>query len=559
MSNKLITSGAAVTGIIDNTMETVKNAVVSTMGPNGQLALISIGAATKTTKDGVTVARSIRFDDEVQELINRVITEPAIKTDKECGDGTTTTILLTSELYTLFKKFRSFGERQTLQMLVNWIIEELTKMAIRIDVDDPRLLQVAVTSANQDYELANMVARIYAANKGSYPEIELKEGQSFDDQVQETSGRSLFPYYSNPVFGKLRNGGELTLKEYTPVVVDARLDSIDVQAFGQAIVSQMEKGIALPLVIIARSIEQDANTVLVKIANQFAQQFQHPEGAPAIIGMNTGRGGASGSAEMQDLAVMLGAPLLTDLDNFGDVELTKVARGTLVTGGGRSTLMDLEDEAVQRIEEQAVLIENLLNSYTLTERYSIRGRLTEKRIRTLRGKLVTILVGGETNSEIKERIDRYEDVVKAVRSALENGILPGGGTALMKATANVLRAWCKAPEWEKEAEDKLAREALERPFVEGLTGMALAGHIHLFGDLRFLPTPEIMYSLDYLEKATVINLATEAVGVAEDLGVYDTAYAAITALKGGLQTAKILANTKTLLLGSKLHQVGIGK
>ncbi|MNM20164.1 60 kDa chaperonin 1 [compost metagenome] len=558
MSTKNITLGSPVTALIDNTMDTVKNAVVSTMGPNGQLALISIGAATKTTKDGVTVARSIRFEDEAQELINRVITEPALKTDKECGDGTTTTILLTHELYQLFKKFRTFGERQTLQMLVNHIIERLTAMAIKVDTLDPRLYQVAMTSANQDTELAGMVARIYAAKDG-YPEIELKEGQSFEDQVESTTGRSIFPYYSNPVFGKGRNGGELHFTEYTPIVVDARLDNIDPQSFALAVQAQIDKGIKLPLVIIARNIEQDANGTLVKLANHFAPHYQHPQGALPVIGMNTGRGGASGSAEMQDLAVMLGAPLLTDLDSFGEVVVEDVPRGTLVTGGNRSVLMDLEDEALARIEEQAVKIEELLATYTLSERYSVRGRLTEKRVRTLRGRIITILVGGETNSEIKERIDRYEDVVKAVRSALENGILPGGGTALMKATAEVLRQFQASKPDEETVEEEAERLAYERPFVEGLTAMALAGHMHLFSDLRFLPSPEILYTLDYLENATVIDLANDEVGKAEDLGVFDTAYAAITALKGGLQTAKILANTKTLLLGSKLHQVGLGK
>lgn len=559
MSNKSITLGSQVTALVDSTMETVKTAVVSTLGPNGQLALISIGSATKTTKDGVTVARSIRFEDEAQELINRVITEPALKTDKECGDGTTTTILLTSELYGLFKKFRSFGERQTLKMLVNMIIEKLEQMAIRVDVDDHRLFQVALTSANQDAELAAMVSRIYAASKGSFPEIELKEGQSFEDQIQEETGRALFPYYSNPVFGKLRNGGELTLDGYTPIVVDARLDNIEPHSFQAALQHHINKGVALPIVVIARNIEQDANGVLVKMANQFQHHMVGGGDAPIIIGMNTGRGGASGSAEMQDLAVMLGAPLLTDLDNLIDVELKAEPRGVLVTGSNRSILMDLEDEAVERIEAQAKMIEELLATYTLSERYSVRGRLTEKRIRTLRGKLVTILVGGETNSEIKERIDRYEDVVKAVRSALENGILPGGGTALMKATAAVLRHFTEMKPDEETVGEEAERQAYERPFVEGLTGMALAGHVHLFGDLRFLPSPEVLYTLDYLENATVINLADDSVGPAEELGVFDTAYAAITALKGGLQTANILANTKTLLLGAKLHQVTIGK
>lgn len=562
--NNTITLGATARDIIDDVMKVVKEAVVSTMGPNGSLAMIESGVSTKTTKDGVTVARSIKFQDGVQELVNRVITEPAIKTDKECGDGTTTTILLTAVLYEIFKAFPKFHEQRVIEELVQKIIVKLSEMAIRVDVNDPRLYQMALTSSNQDVELATMVTNLYKDAKGRFPEIELKQGMTLEDKIETIDGRVLKMYYSSPTFGSGGSGGERTLKQFFPVVIDNRLANLGKEKIGQVLSKVVNP--AGPVLLIARNIEQDVITDIIgwiksSLTAEPAKWLNHEyikEGVFPVIALNTNMGGSVGTLEMQDLAVMLGGQMLNSFDDLEHLTLETRAN-TVTLGSSRSFLTDLDEPDEQRIEAHAQSIEKLLESYSMSERYSLRGKLQERRIRNLRGSLVTIQVGGETNSEIKERIDRYEDVVKAVRSGLENGILPGAGTSLMRAAAVVLDEFREDEKVQQGI--KIKGVSPSEQIIRALYEMAVAQYIVLFDgvmDVRCLHQGEFgRIDLNPLLNPWVLDLSRGLPGAPEELGVYDTAFASITALKGGLQTAKLLANTKTLLLGGKLSAVNV--
>jgi len=530
--------------IVDHVVEQVSRAVTSTMGPNGKLALIKNGVATKTTKDGVTVAKSIQFQDDRMELVNRVITEPAIKTDRECGDGTTTTILLTAALYEVFKKFPSFADQKRIENIVLEVIKELTARSMSVTVDDPRLYAMALTSANQDEVLARTITDIYKESIGRFPEIELKEHIELDDKVQRVDGRVLKMQYSNPWFGKNYQGGEFVLDSYSAIVIDNRITEADApKLFATLDKALKQEGTdnAAPLVLIARSIEQNVLSMLQTYIAAPHNHYLSREGVPAIIAMNTNMGGSIGSSEMQDLAVMLNAPMISDIYDLATVELG-FKHPVVTLGQSRSLLTELQEHDVERIQTQIESIEKAISEYTLSDRFSVRARFNERRLRNLRGELITIWVGGETNSEVKERIDRYEDVVKAVKSALINGILPGAGVALMEATAAVLR---EIPDTgrgrESEYKEAIFNVAV-RPYLQLMTGILDADTL-------------VNITHENLEKPVVVNLATDEMGSPEEIGIFDTAYAAITALKGGLQTAKILANAQSLLLGSKLYAV----
>lgn len=532
--------------IVDEVVKQVRDAVVSTMGPNGKLAMIKNGVSTKTTKDGVTVARAIRFPDERSELVNRVITEPAIKTDTECGDGTTTTILLTAALYEVFKQFPSFVDQKRIEEIVLEIIKELTAFSIIVDVDDPRLYEMALTSSNQDIELAKMVTDIYKESKGKFPEIELKEHFELEDKVQRVDGRVLKMVYSSPTFGKNQQGGEFVLKDYHAVVIDNRLSALDGAKLKEVLdktFSNPSFDMASPLLIIARSIEQDVLSQFISYINAPSNATRSRNGVPCIIAMNTNMGGSIGTSQMADLAVMLNAPMVTDIFDMGEVEI-KHNTNTLTTGGSRSLLADLDDVDHARINTQIAEIEKAMSEYTLNDRFSLRARFNEARLRNLRGELITVWVGGETNSEVKERIDRYQDVVKAVKSGLVNGILPGCGVALMDATARVLNGLLVAEKvGPRDSEYKQAIfDAMCAPYRQLMTGI-----------LDEDTVKELHW--ENFDRPVVVNLATDQIGAPQDIGIFDTAYAAITALKGGLQTAKILANTKSLITGDKLFAV----
>lgn len=564
--------------IVDYVVDHVKRAVVATMGPNGKLAVIANGSAVKVTKDGVTVAKSIKFDDARHELINRVITEAAIKTDHECGDGTTTTVMLTAELYKLFCAYPSYLDQKFIEEVVTDIIEELKGLAITVTIDDPRLFKLALTSSNNDAELSQLVCDIYKASGDRYPEIELKEGQASNDVVVRSNGLPIAMYLSNPGFAKNGNGADTPLTNFYPILVDGPLGrGVDLADTLIALDEKYEGG---TVVIMARSIEHETVQQMLRLNNNTRirkeKRAQHqvigPVGAH-FIGINTNAGGSVGSLIMQDIATMFSAPVFSQLEDSVEADIPSVD-SVLTVNTTRSILSELSLEQQGKLNARADEIALELGGYELGDRFSVRAKFNEKRIRNLRGELVTIFVGGETYSDVKERIDRFEDVVKAVKSALVNGVVPGVGSSLVTAGARAIMKQTTAlsiPDVSKalfgsldilSGKFKPATEEEINVQFQILLKLALlcwSPYLHLMSQVDGKPmkNPASTNTIGGDIIPNCVNLATGAKGTSEELGVYDTAFATITALKGGLQTAKILANASSILLGEKLSAVRV--
>jgi chaperonin GroEL len=531
--------------IVASVIADVRKAVVATMGPNGTLSLISIGVANKVTKDGVTVARSIKFNDPIKERINRVITEPAIKTDQECGDGTTTTILLTSELYPIFRKHAGYRDQAYVEKVMRLVVQELTGMAIKVQLDSPELFKLALTSSNNDEELSRIVTQIYAESGEHFPEVELREGSSNTDRVVRSNGLPIKMQFSNPSFSNTGNGGDTNYHGFFPVIIDDNLRGMSAENAMRALSAIYNKLIDEHklghIMLIARSIDNSLGNIMLTINSQHQ--------SAKFVGVQTNFGGSIGTLLMQDIAVMFNAPLFKTMEDA----LTKdipIVNEVVTVGSTRSIIADPLPETRERINARVVEIEEELAGYDREDRFSTRARFNETRARDLKGELVTVFVGGETGSEVKERLDRFEDVIKAVKSALVNGILPGVGTSLYKAGMTVIDrledAFIDSPD------PKLTPNAGQ--ILTDLEDVFRAGYLHLMtGPLKDhdIPLPN---DTAYLP---CVNLATGQVGTAEDLGIYDTAFASITALKGGIQTAKILANIESIMIGDKLAAVQI--
>lgn len=558
---------------VEDVMTQVSKAVVATMGPNGKLSLIMNGNAVKVTKDGVTVAKAIKFEDPAHELINRVITEAAIKTDHECGDGTTTTVMLTGELYSLFSRYPGFRDQRFIETCVQAIIDELKIMAIQIKTDDERLYKLALTSSNSDHELSKIVTDIYKDAGERYPEIELKEGQASDDKVVRSQGLPLNMSFSNPGFSQHGNGADTSLVNFVVFVVDAALgrggdNMID------TLVALHEQYLHLShILIVARSVEHEMCSAMLNINNSVraAQQMgkiaNRFAGGPQFVAVNTNAGGSVGSLVMADIATVFGVPVFTDLKDAIGANLVSSSPNVNISNT-RSVVTHLLDEDRERLNRRVTDIEAELNGYEMGDRFSVRAKFNETRIRNLRGELVTVFVGGETYSEVKERLDRFEDVVKAVKSALVNGVLPGVGSSLIIAGRRaLLKVIAQDPDARSQnPQDKIFDQVFGSVFGPTLTKESEI--IKELGTLIFTPYTHLMEQVDHKQDNSkeifwggeeiipvCVNLATGDVGTSEELGVYDTAYATITALKGGLQTAKILANASSVLLGGKLNAV----
>ena len=543
MSDKILL-GSDATALIEAVLDKVDRAVTSTMGPDGQVALIGSGDSSWTTKDGVTVAKSLRFDSPEEEIVNRIISEPAIKTDDECGDGTTTTIKLMTIIYRLLREDNSFKARKRVERIVGMLIGALQKQATFVKLEDELLYRVALTTSNQDEDLANKVMEIYRGCEKGYPDVEIKPGRGAGDLVERIDGRVVNMYLADQWFAGDNNANKVKLDRYVPVIVDDRILRASPEDLYQGIMNiRNQLGDDLdgagnpyktPIVLVVRSIEKDPINLIsnLVINNEILNKFNRGR-QPGVIVAMTNLGGGLGAAEMQDIGSVLGAPYANGLEALKSVQV-QARTAPLVIGVSRSSIHDLSAEDVARIDVRIGAIEEEIAGYSYADRFTTRARINERRIRRLRGEVVTILVGGETNQEIKERVDRYQDVVKAVRSALENGVLPGCGMGLINAARLVDRA-LGLPE----------EKRIARVIGLGVYTQLMAKHL-----------PENFEVSDIQLELPIINIATGDEMDASDLNslaVWDTAYATITALKGGFQTAQILATASSVFNTSKLH------
>lgn len=520
----------------------VTAAVTSTMGPNGKLSVITVGVSPKVTKDGVTVARGLKFNDPRKELINKIITEPAVKTDEECGDGTTTTIQLMSLFFKLYGEFSSYREHKLIDQVTKAWIEELRNMAILLDVDDPRLYQMALTSSNNDEEMSRIVVDLYKENREHFPSVELIHGVEDTDRVVRTNGLRMNMELSNPQFAG-NSAGTLKLKKFIPVLVDNFIkpeDASNLRMFCEHMVG-LHADNDVTVVIIARAIEGMVDGMLLNFNQGLSQQKKKLR----FISVRTNLGGSLGSNIMLDMACMLDSSMVADLEQALTVDWN-INNDDLTINNNKATLIP-SGNALVRIEERIEEIRALLGNYDARTRWSRRARFDEDRLRNMTGEVINLWVGGETQSEVKERHARFEDVIKAVKSGLVNGILPGCGTSLIYSMEKVS---------EKFLSKDLELSDEERQFRQVIIGGMVGISRHQYSFLMEKVSP-VFEQKNEEGRLLVTNLATGEHGTPEELGIFDTAYASITALKGGSQTGKIVASLDSILISDKLTTVGV--
>jgi len=406
---------------------------------------------------------------------------------------------------------------------------------------------MARTSSNNDVKLSSLVVNLYRENEDSFPSIELVHGVEAEDKVVRTDGLNLGIVYSNPLYAG-KNRTQVTYDRYIPVIVDDYIrgnDPKDLFAVLEHFKDVKHEEGLVTVLLITRSIETNMDNVVIAFngaLQQRAAQQQVPLNMQFVGCRVNGAGGSVGSLMMQDLAIMFGVPMFANLDQVLHTDITMVT-DPLTTNNVRS-IFEPGEAAKARIVERVEEISEALGNYDGLNRFNRRARFDETRIRNMTGKVITIWVGGETESDVKERKDRFEDVIKAVKSALVNGIVPGVGTTLIKAMDTVAVL----------VEQEVAGP--ETIWFPNEWKAILGGVI----DVAHKQNEILMEGIfqDANEQKDVLDLATGRRGQPEELGIYDTAYASITALKGGMQTAKILANMSSIMVSNKLDSVSLG-
>lgn len=504
--------------IIDETVELVATAVTSTMGPNGKLVVIDETGNPKMTKDGVTVARSIRLEDRAMDIIAKMITEASIKTDAECGDGTTTTVFLTRAFYNAFKDKLDFMTKRRVEELTKETIEMLKGMTKVISLDSSVLRNLALTTSNNDQDIVDKLYDVFKTIPD--PMIHYRRGVTGLDEIEYAKGKGFVGGYAHPIFTKDGSGAVIEVTSGNVAIFEGKFEiPKSDEAYHHTEAVLIESGFA-PLIIVAREFDESTLNIMAKINHGFLTGGKAKQSI--LIPVRIQAIGTAGAGIIGDIAAVLGGTVDIDFEgwksrNYSTSPVSDISVGNSVLFVGSN-----DDKTRLRTEERIKQIENQINQLPASQKHTPLAKILRHRISTMLGSRVTITVGGETASDIKERLDRFEDVGRAIASALTNGVLPGIGYSLAYVGNELVK--------------KYPDDSIVKTYAD-----VLGEQLHMLMGREF-NDPELVY----------VNLATGETGKhPQDINVWDAQLATVTALRAGVSTAISLATTDTLIIGSR--------
>ncbi len=421
MAAKKIAFGSEARDAIKNGVSKLASAVKITLGPCGRNVVLekSFGSPT-VTKDGVSVAKEIELEDSYENMGAQMVKEVASKTSSVAGDGTTTATILAESIFLEGLKNITAGAnpmqvKRGIEAAVDGIVTELHKISTPVE-SSKQIQQVATCSANQDAEIGKKLAE--AMDKvGKDGVITVEEGQSLETSVELVEGMQFDKGYLSPHFVNHPENMTVVLNKPYILIHEKKISSIKSLV---PVLEQVAKQ-GKPLLIVAEDVEGEALATLVvnklrgvlQVAAVKAPGFgDRRKALLADIAVLTG-----GEAIFEDLGVDLEKVQLSQLGTAKQVTIDKDAT-TLIEGGGDVSAI------TGRIEQIKTEINNSTSDYDVEK--------LQERLAKMAGGVALINVGAATEAEMKEKKARVEDALHACRAAVEEGILPGGGVAMLR-------------------------------------------------------------------------------------------------------------------------------
>ena len=421
MSKKQIEFGANARKKIVKGIDILADAVVSTLGPNGRNAIYTDNYNNVySTKDGVTVAKQIEeLEDPVENLGVNMVKQAAIKTADNAGDGTTTSTLLARELVKngitrLNDGANAVEIKRGIDAAVDIVIKNLSKLSESITSED-QLNQIATISANNDTEVGKLISR--AIEKvGKEGVVHIEESKTGDTHLETVEGIQFDRGYKSPYFVVDNNTMSTILKDAYILIINQRLTAVKELLPILESVSQSNKA----LLVIAEDIDGEALAAM--IVNKM-------RGTLKICAVNAPDFGDRRKLNLEDIATLTGGQVVDKdkgmkLDRFnsewfGEARTITVTKDqtTIIDGQGN------EDQIVTRAEELAKQIDESSTPFEMEK--------LQERLANFSGGVAIVHVGGNTETEMKEKKDRVDDALHATKAALADGIVPGGGVALL--------------------------------------------------------------------------------------------------------------------------------
>ncbi len=503
-------------------VDILANAVKVTLGPKGRNVVIdkSFGAP-RITKDGVTVAKEIELEDKFENMGAQMVREVASKTNDLAGDGTTTATVLAQAIVREGAKAVASGMnpmdlKRGIDKAVDAVVAELKANARKVTRND-EIVQVGTISANGDAEIGRFLAE--AMEKvGNEGVITVEEAKTAETELEVVEGMQFDRGYLSPYFVTNQDKMRVELDEPYVLIHEKKLSNL--QALLPVLESVVQSG--KPLLIIAEDVEGEALATLVvnklrgglKVAAVKAPGFGDRRKAMLEdIAILTG-----GTAVSEDLGIKLENVTLQMLGRAKKVVIEK-ENTTIVDGAGS------KNEINGRVTQIRAQIEETTSDY---DREKLQERLAK-----LAGGVAVIRVGGSTEVEVKERKDRVDDALHATRAAVEEGVLPGGGVALLRA-AKALDA-VQADNADQKTGIDIVRRAIEAPVRQIAENAGAEGSI-IVGKLR--------------EKADFgygWNAQLNEFGDLYKQGVIDPAKVVRTALQDAASVAGLLVTTEAMV------------
>jgi len=525
MSAKIITFNTDARAALKRGVDTLANAVKATLGPKGRNVVIDkkFGAPT-VTKDGVTVAKEVELADPIENMGAQMVKEVATKTSDNAGDGTTTATVLAQAIFREGLKNVTAGAnpmaiKRGIDKAVHTIVEELKKISVPTS-GKKEIAQVGTISANNDKEIGDLIAE--AMEKvGKDGVITVEEARGLETTLDTVDGMQFDRGYLSPYFITDAEKMEGVLEDAYLLIHDKKISSMKDLLPILEKVAQTGK----PLLIIAEDVEGEALATLV--VNKL-------RGTLKICAVKAPGFGDRRKAMLEDIAVLTKGQVISEdvgfkLENAVLTDLGRAKR--VVVDKDNTTVIDGagdNDKIKGRIKEIEVAIEKSTSDYD-------KEKLQERKAK-LAGGVAVINVGAATESEMKEKKARVEDALHATRAAVEEGIVPGGGVAFIRAQASLKSL--KLDEDEQIGVD-IVKRAIEEPirmivYNAGGEGSIVVEKVRASKDRNF-----------------GYNALTD---VYEDLvvaGVIDPTKVTRTALQNAASIASLLLTTEALIVEKK--------
>jgi len=498
------------------------DAVKTTLGPKGRNVVIdkSFGAP-RITKDGVTVAKEIELSDKFENMGAQMVKEVASRTNDEAGDGTTTATVLAQAIVREGLKAVAAGMnpmdlKRGIDLATTKVVEHI-KSAARPVKDSDEVAQVGTISANGEAQIGRFIAD--AMQKvGNEGVITVEENKGMETEVEVVEGMQFDRGYLSPYFVTNPDKMVAELEDALLLIHEKKLSSLQPMVPLLESVIQSQK----PLLIIAEDVEGEALATLV--VNKL-------RGGLKIAAVKAPGFGDRRKAMLQDIAILTGGQVISDdlgmklenvtLDMLGRAKKVSINKDntTIVDGAGEKAEIEAR---VTQIRQQ---IEETSSDY---DKEKLQERLAK-----LAGGVAVIRVGGSTEIEVKERKDRVDDALNATRAAVQEGIVVGGGVALVQGAKSL--ANLKGANSDQDAGIAIIRRALEAPLRQiadnaGVDGSVVAGKVRESNDPSF-----------------GFNAQTEEYGDMFKFGVIDPAKVVRTALEDAASVAGLLVTTEAMI------------